>query len=236
MTPAGVTAISRGLSEAIPPVRLRAKTGNQILKTSSAPTASAYDCLCAGIIVADFLCAPIAAVPAAGGLQMTDAISLAIGGCASNVAADLAKIGRKSAVVGRVGADMPGRFVRDQLTAAGVDASRLAETPDLQTSSTLVINVPAKTGSFIHAFGASAAFDGSEIPLELIRQTHAVAVRRRLFSDDRPDVAQGYRIVPPGARRQCSHVAGRRHSRSDSLLARAATGAPLDRRLFSQRR
>src|SRR5437763_1109014 len=39
-----------------------------------------YDCLCAGIIVADFVCAPITAVPAAGGLAMTDAISPAIGG------------------------------------------------------------------------------------------------------------------------------------------------------------
>jgi sugar/nucleoside kinase (ribokinase family) len=134
------------------------------------------DCLCAGIIVADFVCAPVAAVPAAGGLEMTDAISLTIGGCASNVAVDLAKIGRKSSVVGRVGCDMPGRFVRDELSAAGVDTSRLVETPALQTSSTLVINVRGEDRRFIHTFGANAAFDGSEIPADLIRRAKSLYV------------------------------------------------------------
>ncbi len=135
-----------------------------------------YDCLCAGIIVADFICAPVPRVPVAGALEMTDSISPAIGGCAANVAADLAKIGRKSAIVGRVGADMPGRFVREQLSAAGVDTNRLVETPGLQTSSTLVINVRGEDRRFIHAFGANAAFDGSEIPADLIRKARSLYV------------------------------------------------------------
>jgi sugar/nucleoside kinase (ribokinase family) len=138
--------------------------------------AAMYDCLCAGIIVADFVCAPVTAVPGAGGLEMTDAISLAIGGCAANVATDLAKIGRTSAVVGRVGSDMPGRYVRDELSAAGVVTNRLVETSALQTSSTLVINVRGEDRRFIHAFGANAAFDGSEIPADLIRQARSLYV------------------------------------------------------------
>jgi sugar/nucleoside kinase (ribokinase family) len=133
-----------------------------------------YDCLCAGIIVADFVCAPVAAVPVAGGLEMTDSISPAIGGCASNVATDLVKIGRQAAVVGRVGADMPGRFVREELSAAGVDTSWLVETSAIQTSSTLVINVRGEDRRFIHTFGANAAFDGSEIPAELIRKARSL--------------------------------------------------------------
>jgi len=128
-----------------------------------------YDCLCAGIVVADFVCAPVEQVPPAGSLVMTDAISLAIGGCASNVAVDLAKIGRHSAVVGRVGADMPGRFVASELVHAGVDAAHLIETPGMQTSSTLVINVRGEDRRFIHATGASAAFTGDEITPELVR-------------------------------------------------------------------
>lgn len=134
------------------------------------------DCLCAGIIVADYVCAPVDAVPAAGGLTMTDAITLAIGGCASNVATDLAKIGRRAAVIGRVGIDMPGRFVREELAAAGVETRWIVETPDRQTSGTLVINVRNEDRRFIHAFGANAAFDGSEIPSELIRQARVLYV------------------------------------------------------------
>lgn len=133
-----------------------------------------YDCLCAGIVVADFVCAPVTHVPNAGGLVMTDAISTAIGGCASNVAMDLAKIGRRAAVVGLVGTDMPGRFVRDELAAGGVDTTYLVETPQAQTSATLVINVRGEDRRFIHTFGANAAFDGQEITPVLVRQARSL--------------------------------------------------------------
>ncbi|MBS0260783.1 MAG: carbohydrate kinase family protein, partial [Planctomycetes bacterium] len=146
------------------------------LSVSPQASASRYDCLCAGIVVADFVGAPIESVPAAGALAMTESISLAIGGCASNVATDLAKIGRRSAVVGRVGCDMPGRFVRDELARAGVETQQLVETPGYQTSSTLVINVRGEDRRFIHTFGANAAFDGSEISLELMRQARVLYV------------------------------------------------------------
>src|SRR5262249_24281627 len=134
------------------------------------PSPPACDCLCAGIVVADFVCAPVAHVPPAGGVIMTDSITLAIGGCASNVATDLARLGRRALVAGRVGSDMPGRFVRDQLAANGVDTARLLEAPGVQTSSTLVINVRNEDRRFIHAFGASALFDVSEIPAVQVSQ------------------------------------------------------------------
>ncbi len=132
-------------------------------------TPPSADCLCAGIVVADFVCAPVSRIPPAGGLEMTEAISLAIGGCASNVAIDLARLGRKAVVVGRIGGDMPGRFVRDQLTAGGVDTTHLVESP-APTSGTLVINVRNEDRRFIHAFGANSLFDGSEITPDLVRQ------------------------------------------------------------------
>ena len=139
------------------------------------------DCLCAGIVVADFVCAPIARVPAAGALEMTESILPSIGGCAANVATDLAKIGRRSAIVGRIGADFSGRFVKDELAACGVETDSLVETPGWQTSSTLVINVKHEDRRFIHTFGASSAFDGSEVSDDLLRRTrrssHAQAGR-----------------------------------------------------------
>jgi sugar/nucleoside kinase (ribokinase family) len=134
----------------------------------SAPPSS-VDCLCAGIVVADFVCAPVPRIPPAGGLEMTDAIAPTIGGCASNVAIDLARLGRRAIVVGRIGSDMPGRFVRESLAAGGVDTARLVES-SVPTSSTLVINVRHEDRRFIHAFGANALFDGSEITPALVRQ------------------------------------------------------------------
>lgn len=129
---------------------------------------SGCDCLCVGIVVADFVCAPAPAMPPAGGLVMTDGISLAIGGCASNVAVDLARLGRRAAVAGLIGADAPGRFVRESLEAAGVDTSRLIESAAAQTSSTLIINIQGEDRRFIHAAGANSEFTGAELTPELI--------------------------------------------------------------------
>jgi sugar/nucleoside kinase (ribokinase family) len=124
--------------------------------------------LCAGIIVADFVCAPVEAMPPAGGLVMTAGISLAIGGCASNVVVDLARLGRRVAVAGLVGTDPPGGFVKESLSQSGVDVSRVAATPAAQTSSTLVINVRGEDRRFIHAAGANAAFTGEGLTAEVI--------------------------------------------------------------------
>src|SRR5436305_11116067 len=112
--------------------------------------------LCAGIVVADHVCTPVAHVPAAGELVMADGMLLTIGGCAANAAVDLAKMGVRAAVVGRVGADSFGRIVTDMLREARVDVSAIAASPTAATSQTLIVNVRGQDRRFIHTFGANA--------------------------------------------------------------------------------
>ena len=69
------------------------------------------DCLSVGILVADHLCDPIDHLPCAGELVLSSRLPLAVGGCALNVAIDLAKLGVSVGVVGCVGADHFGRFL-----------------------------------------------------------------------------------------------------------------------------
>src|SRR5438093_11771611 len=90
--------------------------------------------LCAGIVVADHVCTPIAHVPAAGELVMADGMLLTIGGCAANTAVDLAKMQVRAAVVGRVGHDILGRVVADLLREASVDVSLVEATAGHDTS------------------------------------------------------------------------------------------------------
>lgn len=128
-----------------------------------------YDCLCAGIVVADHVCDPVDHVPAPGELVLSARMELSIGGCASNVAVDLAKLGCRTTVAGKIGRDVFGRFIRDSLAAAGVHCGHLGESPSTETSGTLVINTRGEDRRFIHTVGANAEFDGSEVTPELIR-------------------------------------------------------------------
>src|ERR1700693_2097822 len=122
--------------------------------------------LCAGIIVADHVCTPIAHVPAAGELVMAESMLLTIGGCAANAAVDLAKMGVRAAVVGRVGTDIFGRIVLEMLRAAGVDASLVRASTTADTSQTLIVNVAGQDRRFIHTFGANAEFSAADIPMD----------------------------------------------------------------------
>ena len=56
-----------------------------------------------------------------------------LGGTATNVAVGAARLGRRSAVLTKVGDDGFGTYVRNALTAFGVDASYVGTSPDLHT-------------------------------------------------------------------------------------------------------
>jgi sugar/nucleoside kinase (ribokinase family) len=142
-----------------------------------------FDCVCAGIIVADHVCDPVERVPGPGELVLTRRIELTIGGCASNVAVDLAKLGCRTAIAGTVGRDIFGRFCRETLEHAGVDCRHLAESPHSETSGTLIINTRGEDRRFIHAIGANHDFSGREITLDLIRSCRVLYLGGYCLSD-----------------------------------------------------
>ncbi|MBX9680686.1 MAG: carbohydrate kinase family protein [Gemmataceae bacterium] len=132
--------------------------------------------LCAGIIVADHVCTPIPKMPAAGDLVMTDGMLLTIGGCAANAAVDLAKMGVRTAIAGRVGGDVFGRVVSDFLAESGVDASLVRTSPQADTSQTLIVNVQGQDRRFIHTFGANKDFAAGDIPRDVLSQIKVLYV------------------------------------------------------------
>ncbi len=128
----------------------------------------ALDCLCAGIVVADHICEPVDHVPVAGELVLTSRMELSVGGCAANVAVCLAKLGHRASVVGKVGADSFGQFVRHFLDAQGVGTEHLGESSTRDTSGTLVINTRGEDRRFIHSMGANGELTGEDISRKLI--------------------------------------------------------------------
>jgi sugar/nucleoside kinase (ribokinase family) len=134
------------------------------------------DCLSVGILVVDHLCSPIPRMPAAGELIMSDRLPLSIGGCASNTAMDLARVGVKVGIVGCVGRDPFGKFVIETLRSAGVETSGVRELENAETSGTLIINVKGEDRRYIHTAGANAVMSAADIPLDRIRQAKVLYV------------------------------------------------------------
>jgi len=135
-----------------------------------------WDCLCAGIVVADFFCAPIAQFPPPGGLILTDGLQMAIGGCAANVAVDLAKLGRRVAISACVGDDLFGRAVCDMLARERVDISSIQPVAEVPTSGTFVINVRGEDRRFIHCIGSNGVYDGRQITRDQLGRSRSLYV------------------------------------------------------------
>ncbi len=140
------------------------------------PTASPPACLSTGILVADHLCSPIDHVPRAGELLLADELPLAIGGCASNVAMGLARLGVSVGVMGCVGRDPFGQFIRHTLASAGVGVSGIRELEGIGTSGTLIINVQGEDRRFIHTLGANGRFRVDHIPWEQVQRSRVLYV------------------------------------------------------------
>jgi sugar/nucleoside kinase (ribokinase family) len=140
------------------------------------PSDERVDCLSVGILVADHLCDPIERAPAAGELVLCPRLSLSIGGCAANVAIDLARLGVSVGVVGCVGQDYFGRFILDTLTAANIGVQDVRQMPDAETSGTLIINVRGEDRRFIHSPGANAYLQAADIPLARVRSAKVLYV------------------------------------------------------------
>jgi sugar/nucleoside kinase (ribokinase family) len=117
----------------------------------------------AGVLVADHLCTPIDHLPAAGELVKADELVLNIGGLAANVSVNLARLGVRAAVCGKVGDDVFGRYVAETLGRQGVDLSLLSVDPSHATSQTLIINVKGEDRRFIHSFGANEALAPADL-------------------------------------------------------------------------
>lgn len=135
--------------------------------SGASPTAS-VDAVCAGILVADIFVQPLQRLPAAGELIATDDFVIDTGGCAANTATSLVRLGVSAAVVGMVGKDNFGDFIRDDLQRKGVHTAGIVQSEDTGTSKTVILPVIGEDRRFIHTFGANAQLTAAHLDSPLI--------------------------------------------------------------------
>src|SRR5687768_12015783 len=113
---------------------------------------------CAGILVEDTFCGPMRELPREGQLLALDAMAVRAGGCAANVAIDLAKQGLSVDVVGCLGRDPAAEVVLACLGEHGVGCTQIVRSDRDQTSKTVILLVDGEDRRYLHVFGANKAF------------------------------------------------------------------------------
>jgi sugar/nucleoside kinase (ribokinase family) len=107
--------------------------------------------------------------------KLVDGISLVIGGSAAITAVAAARLGLRVALVAAVGADPAGAFMRDQLTAEGVDVRFVAVREDAPTGMTVALSRGGDR-AILTALGAVASLTAADVPESLLagaRHVHA---------------------------------------------------------------
>ena len=132
-------------------------------------------CLCSGILFADVACHPISHVPKEGELIPTDKIELNLGGCASNVAMDLARLGVDVTLSGCVGDDAFSDFIVRSVSVPHIDITRLQRSAGRCPGTALHINVKEQDRRFICTTGANDDYVFDDALFQLIADANLSA-------------------------------------------------------------
>jgi len=116
-----------------------------------------------GNFVVDIIGKPLDRLPERGRLALIDTLETHVGGNGPNTSGALGRLGADVAVVGRVGADLYGRFLTEQLATWGVDTTPVVRDAAAATALTLVAVDSSGERSFVHHLGANAAFSPADV-------------------------------------------------------------------------
>ncbi|MBL8270413.1 carbohydrate kinase family protein [Steroidobacter sp.] len=118
---------------------------------------------CAGLLVEDTFCGPLAALPPAGALLTLDDMPVRAGGCAANVAIDLVKQGISVDLAGCVGRDGAADALLKTFAQQDVGASRVVRVEQYPTSRTVILLIEGQDRRYLHVIGANRAFNIEQI-------------------------------------------------------------------------
>jgi sugar/nucleoside kinase (ribokinase family) len=113
----------------------------------------------------DVLVKPVDRLPSPGGLLPVDHVEMALGGCASNTALGLSRLGVPTSLWGKVGTDHFSAFALDQLNKGGVDTRGMMKDPKVSTSATVVLVDSKARRSFLHSVAANDHIHRSDLKL-----------------------------------------------------------------------
>ena len=125
-------------------------------------------------------------------LEDVDSFAKSVGGCPSNIAIGTARLGLKSAVITRVGAEQMGGYIREQMIREGVDDRGIITDAERLTALVLlsVQNDETFPLIFYRENCADMALSEEDIDPEFICSSRSVLVTGTHFSKPGPEAAQ----------------------------------------------
>jgi sugar/nucleoside kinase (ribokinase family) len=136
-----------------------------------------FDVICIGVVLVDLPLGPVDEGIFRGETTLVGRIGLTTGGDAFNESIVLARLGKRSALVGQIGQDMLGDVIVKRCIEEGVDHSRLRTDPKTDTRINVVVIGKDGQRHFIKAQNAgSGSFRPEEIDYDFIKQARAVSL------------------------------------------------------------
>lgn len=132
--------------------------------------------LCIGSVTTDVIVKPVDQVPTPGELWPVDSVNTYVGGCASNAAIDLAKLGVPVALSCKVGTDSFGDFVIKTAQENQVDVRGIVQDSTVSTTVSIVCSNSSGERSFLYYPGSAAAFRAEEVNEDLIDEADIIFV------------------------------------------------------------
>ncbi len=135
-----------------------------------------YDVACIGILVADAICKEVNELPETGKLGFVNSLKLYNGGCAMSAAIDLSILGASSAIVGKIGNDGFGVYLKSVLENKAVDTKGLVLDEDADTSASVVLVDGNGERTFLHCKGANDEFCYDDVNFDVVCNSKIVFV------------------------------------------------------------
>ncbi len=135
-----------------------------------------FDIACIGILVADVISKPVDSITERGKLRFVDSIKLYNGGCAMSAAIDLAILGSKTAIIGKIGSDGFGGYLKSILEKHAVNTGGLVVSEGTDTSASVVLVDSGGERTFLHCKGANDEFTDIDVDFNIISDSRIVFV------------------------------------------------------------
>jgi sugar/nucleoside kinase (ribokinase family) len=116
-----------------------------------------------GCVQADVVMGPVTDLPAPGGTLLTEQMTVRVGGAGANAALAAVEAGIEARLIGCIGDDQLGGWMREQLAPAGL-ADELVVLAGETSGLTVALESPARDRTFLTYLGVNARWEPAMIP------------------------------------------------------------------------